>query len=395
MLHARHPLLTFNPRVVIFSFEMESVMLPLTTGPAASRHDRAAFTLVELLVVIAIIGTLVGLLLPAVQTAREAARMSACGNNLRQIGTAVLTYESTRQMFPLQNKNWVLKAMKSTNTAFQYWGCIVNILPYVEEQSKYNDIISNMISSDIAPWSSTPTAMTTSAPVFLCPSDGLASARRAKKSYLASFGDFSQETYGGYKTRGIFISGADGSSVNAMVKLSHVTDGTSKTLLFSERCQGNGTGVDRSVKAGLAGGVATARDKKPQLCLDQVVDNRLASTAASGYSCYRWLSNETINDVFHTILPPNGPSCSSGDTGANPSGMLTTVSSYHNAGVNTVFADGAVRFISDTIYAGDPNDTPIVPSGKSWHSYTGESQWGVWGAMGTKSGREASVVSYD
>jgi prepilin-type N-terminal cleavage/methylation domain-containing protein/prepilin-type processing-associated H-X9-DG protein len=366
-------------------------------GEARPRGSRG-FTLVELLVVIAIIGTLVGLLLPAVQTAREAARMSACGNNLRQIGMAVLTYESTKQMFPLQNKNWVLKAMKSTNTNFQFWGCIVNILPYVEEQSKYNDIVANMISSDIYPWSSATNASTvaTSAPVFICPSDGLASAKKAKKSYLASFGDIPQGTSGGYKTRGIFISGNNGSSVNAMVKLSHVTDGTSKTLLFSERCQGNGTGVDKSVKAGLAGGVATDRDKKPQLCLDQVVDNQLASTAASGYSCYRWLSNETINDVFHTILPPNGPSCSSGDTGANPSGMLTTVSSYHNAGVNTVFADGAVRFISETIYAGDPNDTPIKPSGKNWYDYSGESQWGIWGAMGTKSGAEASVGnSYD
>jgi len=395
MLHARHPLLTFNLRVVIFSFETESVMLPLTTDPTASRHDRAAFTLVELLVVIAIIGTLVGLLLPAVQSAREAARMSACGNNLKQIGTAILTYESTRQMFPLQNKNWVLKGLRTAPSNFQYWGCILPILPYVEEQSKYDDIISNMISSDIPPWQGL-TSMTTSAPVFICPSDGLASAKKAKKSYLASFGDIPQGTSGGYKTRGIFISGNNGSSLNAMVKLSHVTDGTSKTLLFSERCQGNGSGVDKSVKAGLAGGVATTRDSKPQLCLDQVVDNQLASTAASGYSCYRWLSNETINDVFHTILPPNGPSCSSGDTGANPSGMLTTVSSYHNAGVNTVFADGAVRFISDTIYAGNPNDTPIVPSGKNWYDYSGESQWGIWGAMGTKSGAEASVGnSYD
>jgi len=363
-------------------------------GEARPRGSRG-FTLVELLVVIAIIGTLVGLLLPAVQTAREAARMSACGNNLRQIGMGVLGYESARGMFPLQNKNWALPG-DARNGPTQYWGSTVNMLPYIEEQTRYNDCISGLASvSGMNPWSA-PTSCSTSPAVFICPSDGLASAKKAKKSYLASFGDIPQGTSGGYKTRGIFISGNNGSSLNAMVKLSHVTDGTSKTLLFSERCQGNGTGVDKSVKAGLAGGVATARDKKPQLCLDQVVDNQLASTAASGYSCYRWLSNETINDVFHTILPPNGPSCSSGDTGANPSGMLTTVSSYHNAGVNTVFADGAVRFISDTIYAGNPNDTPIVPSGKNWYDYSGESQWGIWGAMGTKSGAEASVGnSYD
>ena len=362
----------------------------------AHLRGRRGFTLVELLVVIAIIGTLVGLLLPAVQSAREAARMSACGNNLRQIGTAVLGYENSRQMFPLQNKNWVLQAMKSTNTNTQFWGSTVNILPYVEEQKKYDDCISGITNSDMAPWGA-PTSCKYSPPVFLCPSDGLAvpyvAGIGARKSYLGSWGDFPQGTSGGYKTRGIFISGNDGSTSTARVKLSHVTDGTSKTLLFSERCQGNGTGVDRTVKGGLASTTTWDRALKPQLCADQVVDNQLASTNATGYSCHRWLSNETINDVFHTILPPNGPSCSTTDgTAVNPTGRLTTVSSYHNAGVNAVFADASVRFISETIYAGDPNVAPTVPSGKNWYDYSGQSQWGVWGALGTKSGTEMSAA---
>jgi prepilin-type N-terminal cleavage/methylation domain-containing protein/prepilin-type processing-associated H-X9-DG protein len=93
------------------------------------RHSqRAAFTLVELLVVIAIIGILVGLLLPAVQAAREAARNTQCKNNLRQLGLALVNFETTKKHYPgIQNDFAVNGASKKVGT----W--VISLLPFVEQ----------------------------------------------------------------------------------------------------------------------------------------------------------------------------------------------------------------------------------------------------------------------
>ena len=88
---------------------------------------RRAFTLVELLVVIAIIGILVALLLPAIQAAREAARRSQCVNNMKQLGLALLNYESSKKLLPYSIK----RADTVTKRGLNNWAPAA--LPYIEE----------------------------------------------------------------------------------------------------------------------------------------------------------------------------------------------------------------------------------------------------------------------
>jgi prepilin-type N-terminal cleavage/methylation domain-containing protein len=145
----------------------------MRTRPAqsfAQHRPRPAFTLVELLVVIAIIGVLVALLLPAIQAAREAGRRASCQNNLKQIGLAILNYESAKNVLPYGN----LIGTYGSGTEL-YAGWTVEILPYAENQALKNlyvpgaQMVLNVATDPLYP--RIKQLRETPVPMYTCPSD--------------------------------------------------------------------------------------------------------------------------------------------------------------------------------------------------------------------------------
>lgn len=217
-------------------------------GKRWRRHHSAGFTLIELLVVIAIIGVLVALLLPAVQAAREAARRTQCLNHLKQIGLALLNYESTHRSLPAGNLQSPAGGQGMSWSAY--------ILPFVEQQATYDALGFTEFDQFAVPPPGAPgvyDSYATNVPVcekylngWRCPSasiqqhvyneskgDRWVVFNRVPATYIACASGriTEQET----DTVSPHMRKADGVIFNgSYVRLKHITDGTSHTLLVGE-----------------------------------------------------------------------------------------------------------------------------------------------------------------
>jgi len=217
----------------------------------AKRHG---FTLVELLVVIAIIGVLVALLLPAVQSAREAARRSKCINNLKQIAIATHNYENSFRTFPIG----------AYDCCYGTW--LLALLPYIEQGSLYQQYVrpgamegfGGVNGGDIRYGSTQNLPVTrTQIASYWCPSDTKSANLSVINgvtfhNYVSNYGN---TVRGRLNSQGVIFGGAPFILViNPMkvpgfvtdqkypqvVKFADVTDGMSTTLMFSETVQGKG-----------------------------------------------------------------------------------------------------------------------------------------------------------
>ena len=199
---------------------------------------RRAFTLVELLVVIAILGILIGLLLPAVQAARESGRRASCSNNLRQIGIAASAFLSEQQAFPNGSESHAWGAAPNTPWTFFRWSALARLTPYLEDNSVYKMLDFSVpiynAGFNVTPQNARGVAMVI--PTFLCPSDRhtIISPLFAPTNYAACAGS---GVNGGSPVAadGIFY-------INSHTRPEQVPHGLSHTALLSESILGNPDG---------------------------------------------------------------------------------------------------------------------------------------------------------
>ncbi|GAB6187662.1 DUF1559 family PulG-like putative transporter [Thermopirellula anaerolimosa] len=348
------------------------------------------FTLVELLVVIAIIGILIALLLPAVQAAREAARRSQCTNNLKQIALALHNYHDKYNVFPSLGQGPTAGTPPEEKSTYGGLSAFVMLLPYLEQTALYNQWQAPQPPRYNA-WGPVPwygwdfRPHNVQVPSILCPSDGSAGKIRddgrpywwqGDNSYVFCWGDdVSVDWRGRSNPRGIF--GGD-----SFVGMAGITDGTSNTLAVSEvvvSTRGDVRETHGNYVENAGDGTLRAN---PGICLQWKGPNNTITASAPQIGelrgvHYGW--GAACVTGFNTVLPPNSIGCK-GYWSEWGSDHVMPPDSYHPGGVNAALADGSVRFISDTINTGNLA-APEVSGGPS--------PYGVWGALGTRMGRES------
>ncbi|GAA5510916.1 DUF1559 domain-containing protein [Novipirellula caenicola] len=391
-------------------------------------RQRFGFTLVELLVVIAIIGVLVGLLLPAVQAAREAARRMNCSNNFKQIGLAVHNYHAAYNQLPVSQGGTSNPSTVDADTLLVGTGInrlelnwLVGLTPFMEQQAIWEQISNpltvtagtfqamgpnpKMTQADhstnrYAPW-------LTEIPALRCPSDpgaGLPSSGRTNYAYCGGdsvhMGDWgaldnnemtdnTRAIAVRHSQRGVFVP-------RQKMRFRDILDGLANTIAAGEITTDLGD-RDKRTTFGVSGSSTNddGRDLVPaggavscngvDATRPQFWGAQAIITNSEHRRGYAWAYGRIGYSGMNTILPPNREICMA--TTSRGASAVAPPSSRHQGGCHILMGDGAVKFITDSIEAGNSSSAQVsnatggLAAGRT-------SPFGLWGALGTRASKE-------
>jgi prepilin-type N-terminal cleavage/methylation domain-containing protein len=347
-----------------------------------ARRNRG-FTLIELLVVIAIIAVLIALLLPAVQAASEAARRIQCTNNLKQLGLALHNYESSNGCLPPQQ---VLQFNVAGAAIWKsQWGVTSRIIPYLELGPLYNSINYALKTTG----AENATVVATTIATLICPSE-INPQPYETTSAAGVTSNFAVSNYGWcegdwFVFGGVMVNVPNRSAFgpNLSRRLATFTDGLSNTMVGAEvRTYTPAYHDCAAIPPPATGSPNVSPDPTTIIASIAAAPSAGCKVAAGipGGGHTRWCNGNTFYDGLTTALPPNTRSpagtpaldadlCSEDEDDGGPTYSAITARSYHPAGVNSLFGDGSVHFVKNSI------------------------DWRIWRALGTIGSGE--VVSAD
>jgi prepilin-type N-terminal cleavage/methylation domain-containing protein/prepilin-type processing-associated H-X9-DG protein len=338
------------------------------------------FTLIELLVVISIIAVLIALLLPAVQSAREAGRRAQCVNNLKQIGLGLHNYHSAVGTFPLGAT--AAPFGKSYGAGYSaHWGTWSShalMLGFLDQAPLYNAANFSWAVAVSPGYAINYTVCATVLNIFICPSDGLSPVTAAPSAgglwssninnYQASLGpDAAYQLWAnsGSDSPGLFTEGW------RAYGLQNITDGSSNTIAYGESLVGDQfiervkwrDGPDSAIPFA-GGGPFIDVSGQYQAVITDLNNCMLAfanpnPTIAQGAQNQKgawWGMGMGGTTLINTIVPPNSSQwpfgycqLGAGNGGAALDGTYENATSNHPGGCNFLFADGSVRFLKSSI----------------------------------------------
>ena len=370
-----------------------------------------AFTLVELLVVIAIIGILIALLLPAVQAAREAARRMQCANNQKQVGLALHNFHDSCSRMPS-----IGRRLPNNADATGRFGINITLLPFIEQSARYAvfmETFNRTVNNDN--WRNQPPI-----PAYTCPSDGTPTLTApwgrhfCATNVVYNVGDTQQHRDLEELSRGVFITRPTGAANQTAGIASYgfggISDGLSNTIAVSEARRPASPWDIASINGLNFGDFDGSVDLPFMRTFWSGKEYRDENTVIAGTGNesvprgYKMQCGEPMFACFSTVLPPNSANFTNGNNTDSALWTLASASSNHTGGANVALMDGSVTFVSDTIDTGaETSPTRKLPQTNGGTNNNANdraaisglrpaSLWGVWGAMGTKAGKESASL---